>query len=655
MPTDIDEPVLQMWGTPNQLQAARQDLHALLEHVQIEIQAGIRRVGGWVKIKAMPTDTRQMMIDKMINDSKIRKMYRRPPPEGMAFPAVGLFVWPVKELNPQVSLGMTLEALDDIRFEEEVFIIYSRNRNLFRVLGEKNTNVESAVERIYGAFCEVATKNRKPTKMCLVSPPSIRLPAIKVYVDENHDLINRQVTVKRIDENKGIQVFLGGPRPNHRFLEIWRIKGEILRKANLEYLRKALQQGLLDVAYYRGQARLKVYIGKLVLFGYRRASLKDGTYELQDFSEMVRNPQTDGEVIRSIGSTKYNIRDNETAEALVEYLGDRYDLFPAKDHSPDSPHGQTRSLEPHISATFDLRLYDQASSEDIRLEVEFERLPKMKTYKAVNFRWLETERKGKENCRKSPLDVKIMDLEANLAYQIDMSTWALYEGVSIYPIFQEFRRRLSVEEIPDEFCGLPPPPPGRADDRPRVLRVSFVNLPGLSVGGLVQKTKFRYWMGNTDYVFEITKYENLPIHEVSSLYPDSVPISYKGLETPFDTRWGCGLWNSGWDEKLSKQASAKIGTRGNWEPDVDKFFLPTAAGKLNACGGVWGDDGVAEFVGRIEEAVELVKRAQENAALKKQKTNPYASMVDAALLSRMYTATSGSEAEQWIGSAEFDE
>ena len=576
----------------------------------------------------MPTDKKQQMIDTIIQGARIRKMYRLPPPPGTQFPAVGIFIWPSKECDPQRVLGMAFEALDDIRFEQKVWILFIRKRNMFRVLGDDPKNVDTAVERIRGVFCEVAAKRRRPTKMVLLRPPSVNLSATMVIANENHDLINRQVTVKRTEANKGIQLFLGGAAPNQKFLEMWNTKSEILTRANDAYLRKALEQGIQDLPYFLGHARIRVYIGKLVLFGYRK--VKGGTYSLTNFSEMVRNSQTAGELIRSIGSGRYGIKDNDVADELLEYCGR---MFAPKDISPDCK-SDDPVIEPQISATFDLKLGgEQGVAQDIRLEVNFERLPGKWEYRPLDRRWLNTwEKDGRpsgDNPRKGPLDIKVMDLEADLGYQIEIVTWSQYRDTH-YPIFQEFSRALGIEFIPDEFTEAPHPEPGQPDTRPTIPRITFVNLPGMSVSGVVQKTKYRYCIPRTNYIFELTHYEHLPVNEVSAVYPDSVPISYRGLETAFDTRWGCTVWHEVWDQYLSQQGIAELGQRGNWEPDIERFFPSSTAQPVEDCEdgtqkeehehiqNEYNDDGFAEFLGTVREAVRLVKGAQENAALRKQ-------------------------------------
>lgn len=650
MPVDLGgQPVMLMWGNPEQIQAARDDLNALYSQVTLDCEQGLKRVGGWVKTKAMPSDRRQQIINDMIYNAKIRKLYRSQPPEGSHYPVVGIFVWPTQDTNsqtvipinnPQTVLGMAFEGLDDIRFDHKVYILYDRKRCMFRVLGTNRKNVDLAVSRIHGTFCEVAAKTRRPTKTVLVWPLSMNLSATLVYYRQNHDLVNRQITVKRIEENRGIQVYLDGEPPSQQFLRDWEPQGEALKKANDQYLRKALGQAFQDTVYFRGHAKLRVYIGRLVLIGYKRPT--DGVrYDFLEFCDSARDARITAEVIRSIGSARYGVSDSEAATELLDTL--RQDTirinalgldpiqrrglgFQPVDINPD-PEWDGVSPEPQVSATFDLRLFgDKGVTHDIRLEVVFERLPGGGVYRPVHRRWLDASGDTKRatessNRRKGPLDVKMVDLEADLACQIELSTWKLYKETELYPIFHEFVNRISVEHIPDEFHVVGPPAPGKPDERPTVRRISFANLPGLSVAGLVQKTKWRYWMGLTNYIFELTRYDNLPVHEVAAFYPEGVPVSYQGLDTPFDTRWGCCVWNDHWDEKLAQQAVVEIGNRGTWDTDVGKFFSGTGYGLLDD--GESGskecdEDGFTEFLDKVQEGIQLIKSARRNLASRRQ-------------------------------------
>ncbi|KAF8542126.1 hypothetical protein BDD12DRAFT_908236 [Trichophaea hybrida] len=641
MPMDLAQPDLNLWGTPEQLQKARHDLHALLEQVQQDLDLKETRVGGWVKTRAMPSDRRQEILDRLILDAKIRKLYQRNPPEGFQFPAVGVFMWPNDGYTVQESLGTVLHILDNIRFDQKVYILYVRKRNMLRVLGDDTKSVEIAISRIYATYCEIAAKNRMPTKMILVQPPSMHLRATEIHSTKTHDLINSQVTARHEPENKGIQVFLYGSKPDHKFMEAWKTKRASVDRANIEYLKKALVQGLQDVAYYRGHTKLRVYIGRMVLSGYKR--VKDGIYDFETFNDSVHDHRTTGEIVRSIGSAsivsgsidsgsiglRSEVSDKEVADELINNCNNRPDIFPPVDANPDVPVSQGPGIsEPLVCATFDIGLYEEKGrTKGIRLEVVFERIPGTREYRPVHKRWLDITAKGKKAMeaqnqrRKGPLDVKVIDLEADLAYQFEIVTWSLDREWDVYPIFQEFVRRLTVEEIPDERHPSGPPQPGQPDTRPTIQRISYMNLPGMAVEKITQKTKWRYWMANTNYIFELTRYEELNVHEVIIRSRVGIPVTWRGLVDKDNSRWGCTLWNTDWDHKLSQQAVAEIGYRGNWEPDIEKFFESSGIGGLDGGFGGWEDeDGFMELMGRIKEGLEIIKTAQKSAIQKKKET-----------------------------------
>jgi hypothetical protein len=82
-----------------------------------------------------------------------------------------------------------------------------------------------------------------------------------------------------------------------------------------EYMRKVLRRGLLDVNYYRGHVRLRAYLGRMVVFGYRHS--RDGLCDNQEFSELVHNTQNAGEAIRYIGSVRCGDASAEVARFLA--------------------------------------------------------------------------------------------------------------------------------------------------------------------------------------------------------------------------------------------------------------------------------------------------------------------------------------------------
>lgn len=193
---------------------------------------------------------------------------------------------------------MNYESLDRIRVEQECFIDFDRKNSEFVVLGRKDNNVAIAISRIYGVFCEIAARNRLPTKGNLVEPPQKQELLSDVYLDRRHSLVNRQITFKVHVDNSGAQCHLTGHTPpmvRGPFAD-WESKRSSILRANHLYLRKVVQQALNDLIYIRSHVTMKVNFGTLVLFAYQQP--KENVFPLMEFMQMLRGKQTQTELLR---------------------------------------------------------------------------------------------------------------------------------------------------------------------------------------------------------------------------------------------------------------------------------------------------------------------------------------------------------------------
>lgn len=299
------------------------------------------------------------------------------------------------------------------------------------------------------------------------------------------------------------------------------------------------------------------------------------------------------------------------------------------------PHSLTP--EPALGATFKLEIYDSKGvAHEVRLEIEFVRIPGNhpgeltndggELYKAGIRRWLYIRSTAgnpkdinKPQIRRKELfDIKVLDLENDLAWQFELTTHQRCKDADIYPIFTEFVRNIRIEDIPDESDTIPPPIGGERDLRRRVKRVVYVSLPGMTVENVILKTKYQYWIKRTPYMFEVTRYECFPTEEVNSLWANSVSISWKGIRPNHDTRWGASLSNQNWTSALLKQTEIGIGCTGGWDPDVNMFFKSSEIGGFDhppytregEAPDPWEGDGWKELMTRIEECLRLIAKAR---------------------------------------------
>ena len=184
--------------------------------------------------------------------------------------------------------------------DHKCHIDFNREDAAIYVYGMKPADVQTALDRIFGALCEIATMNRclgpTTTRFHITVPPSPEVVKSHVLLNQDHDLVGRQITVKL--NNIGVQCKLYGLKPTAISLKNWeRVRAAVL-KANAVFFRKIVQRGLDDTLFLRTQVHMKVNFGKLVLFGYKKPSSVDGTHEIHDFLAMMRDNHVQSEMVR---------------------------------------------------------------------------------------------------------------------------------------------------------------------------------------------------------------------------------------------------------------------------------------------------------------------------------------------------------------------
>lgn len=310
------------------------------------------------------------------------------------------------------------------------------------------------------------------------------------------------------------------------------------------------------------------------------------------------------------------------AQELISICRTRDQIFkPVNSISPfvlDRP-------EMSYTATFALTLSDGSTATDVRLECQFggeQILGGKKRYRVIHRSWLCNPTHGHQHRsqrdsegtykRKGPLDIKVLHLAENLAWQLEISSYSRLPASYLYPIFNDFIDNVTLD--------VPLPTPADREGGPLPV-VNFTNLRGLDVESVCVKTKYQWYISITPYIFEVTKYD---FYLTTRHTPEGVSANVKGI-TP-DTRWGAGLNSRDWIDKLGTQWNLPIGCRGTWKPSIAAFFQPTKVGSINdpLVNGVpeeraeWSQDGFKEFEGRIQECVELIVKARKSSKKRKE-------------------------------------
>lgn len=276
---------------------------------------------------------------------------------------------------------------------------------------------------------------------------------------------------------------------------------------------------------------------------------------------------------------------------------------------------ENTTLQYTIQAVFEIRLYrDDNVHDDVRLDVEFAQdsakgSEEFNVWSAV---WthipqkMNTENKEIQMNRNLSLSIDVLNLDADCGYNIEFSKFKVLPDTDIYPIFPEFLRHLKIEKVPDDsFVGI--------GELPKCYRVSYVNLHGLHVNSVTQKTKHQFWMGLSDYIFEVVKYEHISTRKLD--FPANVPVSLKVTKdalqqkVEIERRYGAGLYSYSWQHHLAGQRQKEsIGKSAQWEPCMDTFF-PLSRSKDSPDGVAW-DSGWEEFKGRVQQCLDIIITAK---------------------------------------------
>lgn len=219
-------------------------------------------------------------------------------------------------IHPTGALGQFCEALDQIRFDCNVHIVWKAKRNAFSIYAgeylqdspfEAEKQVAEAINRIYGVYCELSSRSlvRHGNKIILADFPRPESLTTHVRLLRQHEQVGKQLSYPLItgkgDPTVNVMVVLAGDRPPRAQIEEYKANYPTLKLANQEYLRALTQRALEHIYYFRGHCKMKVYIGSVVLNDHMRPR-QDDTLTFKEFVDSTHGTKqgrsTKGELIR---------------------------------------------------------------------------------------------------------------------------------------------------------------------------------------------------------------------------------------------------------------------------------------------------------------------------------------------------------------------
>lgn len=280
---------LNVWGEPKAVNATTQAIHDWKTR-----EMASKRVLGTMhfsKQKSLLPQQRKGE-EKKWHREVMRQRFRRAPPLGTQFGAIGFFHWPVKELQPHELLGNSYEAFDPIRMECSSYVVFDQTLPGFQVMGEA-TAVKDALLRIRKACFQITARQVAPVRKYFI------------HVSETESGIPTHVTLEQYERIRRIAARDTTVTQDHPG---YSPKGQVeidlepeedqqnheKSTRDAKIAGKAIMRTIAKLHYYRGHLKFRVRLGTFLATHYRATA--DGRYTVDDFRDMLQQSQFVGEV-----------------------------------------------------------------------------------------------------------------------------------------------------------------------------------------------------------------------------------------------------------------------------------------------------------------------------------------------------------------------
>jgi hypothetical protein len=222
----------------------------------------------------------------------MRQRFRREPPLGTQFGAIGLFHWPMKEFQPHELLGTSYEAFDPIRMECSCYVVFDQSLPGFQVMGEATT-VKDALLRIRKACFQISARQVAPARKYFL------------HLSETEGDIPTHVTLEQYERIKRISARdTTGPQDHPGCSPKGQVEIDLepeeghqnheRSKRDAKIAGKMIVCMIAKLHYYRGHLKFRIRLGTFLATHYR--ATEDGRYTVDSFRDMLQQSQFVGEV-----------------------------------------------------------------------------------------------------------------------------------------------------------------------------------------------------------------------------------------------------------------------------------------------------------------------------------------------------------------------
>ena len=289
----LGESQLLVWGNPKQVSLAVNELKAWRYQANVRAASSTK---AQKQTKDAFAESKSFIGSQYAADERIakrdahRQEYQKAPEQGTQFKYNGYFLWPNDEIRATDLFGPSCEALDPLRMEYKVYIIFDEARSVFKVFS--NSSVEkiyAVIQSIENTIKEFVARDDRPMVLYLVEPPTT-----DKYRDNVHmipgPLIGPSRTPSRIPQSCGNKL-----EP----IDVvdWGLEANKSASRNQIRMSTAISKVLERIPYLRGHLRMRAQFGTFALIKFQWPPGVPSV-PLTQFEANVQSAGTRGTLIR---------------------------------------------------------------------------------------------------------------------------------------------------------------------------------------------------------------------------------------------------------------------------------------------------------------------------------------------------------------------
>ena len=288
-----------------------------------------------------------------------------------------------------------------------------------------------------------------------------------------------------------------------------------------------------------------------------------------------------------------------TEQAALQILQEWNDLITPQDATTE----HLVVVQPMYSIVFTF----EDSAGDLRLTVTWKLMQdadsKDEAFEGVSKKWARLERAAEDANPKtgieqydpnagmsSLLDVALTDLNTGMAWQFDVNAAQAVDKSRLSESYVEFEHSIKVNNE-------------AVRKRSAEKLFVFYRPSGVRVKSIQQNVSYRYYLSQTDYNLELTRFQNrvFPPRTAETMsFSSTAP-------TVFEPRWSLSVYRTEWDQTLSENEHLPIGQKANWADDVDTWFPEDAGSEDAQRNGL----GFAQLMTKLKKVAKLMREANE--------------------------------------------